>query len=51
MHSATHMGSPKDKPNLTYIPHVPGIVKRAFEYLKCFIVETTVVRNATSQEL
>jgi len=31
MHSTTHMGSLKDKHSLTYIPHVPGIVKTAFK--------------------
>ena len=51
MRSATHMGSLKDKSCLTYISHVPGIAKRAFEYLKCFIIETTMVRNTTAQEL
>jgi hypothetical protein len=30
-HSATHIGSLKDKCSLTYIPHVPGTVKRAFK--------------------
>jgi len=51
MHSATHMGSLKDKNSLTYIPHVSETVKRTFEYLKCFINETTMVHNTTAQEL
>jgi hypothetical protein len=45
------MGRLKDTSSLIYIPHVSGIVKRAFEYLKCFIFETTMVHNTTAQEL
>ena len=33
------------------IPHDIQVVKTAFEYFKCFALQTTVVRNTTAEVL